>query len=212
VFVLLPFVVRRAHQAAEDGYHAVLIPIVDLGVERLLRAELPLGEDVGDVSFDAPSGTWSAQLARITINVFLFAVSRSAQPARPTPDRILDDGRRERRPALPMVELSYLVSVYAGSTRDEHQLLSDVFTCFVTHPILPADHLTQPLDSAVQLQLAPHDHARIKDIWGGVGGNYRPSFELVATAALDSLPWLPLPPMVDRIDTNISRVVGSGTG
>jgi hypothetical protein len=176
---------------------------VDQGLERLLRAELPLGEDVGDISFDAPSGTWAAQLSRITVNAFLFGVGRSNQPARPVPDRVNTDGRRERRPPSPLVELNYLVSCYAGSTRDEHQLLSDVFTCFVRYPVLAADLLVQPLDSAVQLQLAHPDHGRIKDVWGGVEGSLRPSFELVVIAALDGLPWEPVPPLVDRIDTSL---------
>lgn len=194
---------------ARDGCWRVLIPIVDVGIERLLRADLPLGDDVGDISFDAPTGSWSAQLSRITVNLFLFAVSRSSQPARPTPNRVLDDGRRERRPPLPLVEMSYLTSVYAGSTRDEHQLLSDVFTCFVTNTVLPAEHLPQPLESAVQLQLAPNDQGRVKDVWAGVGGTLRPSFELVVTAALDNLPWATLPPLVERITPVVSPLPGT---
>ncbi len=178
----------------------MLIPIVEQGLERLLRESLPLREELGDISFDTPSGTWSAQLSRITINAFLFGVSRSTQPARPTPDRVGPDGRHERRRPLPLIELSYLVSVYAGSTRDEHQLISDVFTCLVSNPVLPAPMLPQPLDAAVQLQLEHHDPGRIKDVWNGVGGTLRPSFELTVTAALDSIPWEAMPPRVEVVE------------
>src|SRR2546430_3856843 len=93
--------------SAEEG--DVLIPVVEQGVEALLRAALPLRKELGDVSFDAPTGSWSAQLSRITVDLFLFGLSRSSQPARPTPGRTGQDGRAERRRPLPMVELNYLV-------------------------------------------------------------------------------------------------------
>jgi hypothetical protein len=183
---------------AEEG--DVLIPVVEQGVEALLRAALPLRKELGDVSFDAPTGSWSAQLSRITVDLFLFGLSRSSQPARPTPARTGQDGRAERRHPLPMVELNYLVSTYAGTTRDEHQLLSDVFTCFIVNPALPAEFLPRPLDCTVQLTVAPQDHGRAKDVWSGVGGTLRSSFELVVTAALEGLPWEAVPPRVERIE------------
>ena len=189
----------------------MLIPIVDQGLERLLRADLALGEDVGDVSFDAPTGTWSAQLSRITVSAFLFGVSRSSQPARPSADRTTSDGRRERRPPSPVVELDYVLSVYAGSTRDEHQLLSDVLSVLVRHPVLPPEHLPHPLDSPVQLGLAHLDVSRMRDIWSSIGGSLRPAIELTVTAALDGLPWVPLPPLVERIEPQFVPVPHAAT-
>ena len=55
----------------------MIIPMIDAGLEALLRNGLPLPETLGDVSFESPSGTWSAQLNRITVNLFLFGVGRS---------------------------------------------------------------------------------------------------------------------------------------
>ena len=184
----------------------MLIPMIDQGVERLLRAELPLAETVGDISFDAPSGNWSAQLSRITINLYLFAVGRSTQPVRHAVDRIGANGRPERRRPLPMVELGYLVSVYAGTTRDEHQLLGDVLTIFETNAVLSPTLLPDSFESGVQLQLALHDHSRIKDVWNGVGGHLRPSFELVVTTALDGLPFEELAPRAERIEAIMNRL------
>jgi len=180
--------------------------MIDQGVERLLRAELPLAETVGDISFDAPSGNWSAQLSRITINLYLFAVGRSTQPVRHAVDRIGANGRPERRRPLPMVELGYLVSVYAGTTRDEHQLLGDVLTIFETNAVLSPTLLPDSFESGVQLQLALHDHSRIKDVWNGVGGHLRPSFELVVTTALDGLPFEELAPRAERIEAIMNRL------
>ena len=62
----------------------MFISHVDSGLEKLLRTRLPLPEEMGDVSFDAPSGTWSAQLSRITVNLFLYDIQRSSQPSAPS--------------------------------------------------------------------------------------------------------------------------------
>jgi hypothetical protein len=172
----------------------------------MLRAELPLGETVGDVSFDAPSGAWSAQLSRITINLYLFAIGRSTLPVRNAVDRAGANGRSERRRPLPMIELGYLVSVYAGSTRDEHQLLGDVLTVLETNATLNPALLPDGFESTVQFQLAPHDHSRIKDVWNGVGGHLRPSLELIVATPLDGLPFVELAPRAERIEALMRRL------
>jgi hypothetical protein len=185
----------------------VLIPLIDQGLERLLRSELPLAESVGDVSFDAPSGSWAAQLSRITINAYLFAIGRSTVSVRPAMDRIRPgDDRIERRRPLPMVELSYLVSVYAGSTRDEHQLLGDVMTILETHASLAPPLLSESVESTVSLQLALPDQPRVKDVWNGVSAPLRPSLELTVTTALDGLPFEEMAPRARRIEAMMGNL------
>jgi hypothetical protein len=176
----------------------VIVPTIDSGLEAMLREMLPLPATVGDVSFDPPSGTWSAQLSRITVNLFLFGVGRSPQPPRPAIDRTLD-GRAQRRPQIPMLELHYLVSTWAGTVRDEHQLVGEVLAHFMLTQMLPANFLPPEMDSGVQLAVAPYDNSRAKDVWATVGGAIKPSFELVVTTATDALPYVDLPPAVDRI-------------
>jgi hypothetical protein len=176
----------------------MIIPTVDSGLEALLRQTLPLPPSVGDVSFDPPSGTWSAQLSRITVNLFLFGVGRSTQPPRPGTDRIVD-GRAQRRYPIPMLELHYLVSAWAGVVRDEHQLLGDVLGCVIGTQVLPVEHLGGDLNSGVQLSVAPYDNIRLKDVWSSLGAVIRPSFELIATTAGDASPYFDLPPSVERV-------------
>src|ERR1700712_688346 len=142
----------------------MIIPTIDTGLEALVRQALPLPTAVGDVSFDSPSGSWSAQLNRITVNLFLFGVGRSPQPPRPAVDRVVE-GRMQRRGPLPMLQLHYLVSAWAGSVRDEHQLIGDVLTALMTTQVLPPEHLPDEMTSGVQLSVAPHDNNRAKDVW-----------------------------------------------
>lgn len=185
--------------SSDRGACIVIIPVIDAGLEAMVRAQLPLPATVGDVSFDPPSGTWSAQLSRITVNLFLFGVGRSPQPPRPAVDRVVD-GVRQRRPQTPMIELHYLVSAWAGTVRDEHQLTGEVLSHFVTNQVLPAEHLPDSVVSPIQLAIAPHDNNRAKDVWSTVGGTIKPSFELVVTTAMDALPFENLPPAVERIE------------
>lgn len=177
----------------------MIIPVIDSGLEALIREKLPLPAALGDVSFDPPSGTWSAQLSRITVNLFLFGVGRSGQPPRPAADRVID-GVRQRRPQLPMIELHYLVSAWAGTVRDEHQLTGELLSHFILHQVLPAEHLPDDIASPIQLAVAPHDNSRAKDVWSTVGGTIKPSFELIVTSTIDALPFIDLPPEVERIE------------
>jgi hypothetical protein len=187
-----------------------LIPLVEQGLDKLLRAALPLPEQVGDVSFDPPSRTWAAQLSRITVNVFLFGIGKSPQPPRPVADRTNASGRVERRPAMPMVELSYLVSAWAGNIRDEHELLGDVLGCFIAHQMLPAEFAAPGLLSNVQIALGGTDSGRVKDVFASVDGAMRASFEIVVTTALDYGSWAEAAPSVTRIQALTAPVPGAG--
>jgi Pvc16 N-terminal domain len=178
----------------------LLIPLVEQGLEKLVRAALPLPEQVGEVSFDPPSRSWSAQLSRITVSMFLFGVGRSPQPPRPMPERAAANGRTQRRGPLPMIELSYLVSAWAGNVRDEHELLGDVLGCFLTHQVLPAEFAAPTLLSSVQIALAPADTGRVKDVFASVDGSMRAAFIIVLTTALDVGAWADAAPSVQRIE------------
>ena len=177
----------------------MLIPLIEQGLEKLVRAALPLPEQVGGVSFDPPSRTWAAQLSQITVSMFLFGIGRSAQPPRPMPDRTGSDGQLQRRRPVPMVELNYLVSAWAGNVRDEHELLGDVLGCFLTHQALPAEFAAPALLSSVQIALAPNEIGRAKDVFSSVEGSMRACFEIVLTTALDTGAWADVAPRVQRI-------------
>ena len=181
----------------------MIIPTIDGGLEALLRTGLPLPASVGDVSFESPSGTWSAQLSRITVNLFLFGVGRSSQQPRPPADRE-QNGRAQRRPPIPMLEMHYLVSAWAGVVRDEHQLLGDALACLLKTTVLPAKHLPVAIPSPVQLTIEPYDNSRVKDVWATVGGAIKPSFELVVTSAADSPAFDDLAPRVERINALVA--------
>jgi Pvc16 N-terminal domain len=178
----------------------MFIRIVDEGLERLVRAELPLPKDVGDVSFEVPSSNWSAQLSRVTVNLFLFDVTRSTHPNRAPVRRVDENGKGQRRPPQPMVELSYLVSAWAGNPRDEHQLLGEVLSKVAGLDVLPDEYLSRPLSSSVQLSFVEDDRHRARDIWNGAGGSLKAGFTMHVTVAADTFGWAPEPPAVTSIE------------
>jgi len=191
----------------------MIVATIDTGLEAMIRADLPLPAELGDVSFDPPSGTWSAQLNRITVNLFLFGVGRSTQPPRPAVDRPGSNGRTQRRPALPNIQLNYLLTAWAGTVRDEHQLIGDLLASFLQYQVLPAEHLPTEVAGSVLLTIAPHDNNRAKDVWSTVGGTIKPSFELIVTTPIDALPFADLAPRVERVKAltaPIPRVPGNG--
>jgi hypothetical protein len=172
---------------------------VDEGLERLVRTRLPLPEDVGDVSFDPPTGTWSAQLSRLTVNLFLYHLDRSTQPTRAPQTRIAADGRAERRNAQPMIDLGYLVSAWAGSPRDEHQLLGDVISLFAGVGMMPEEFMAPALNSSVFLNFGAEEHTRPREVWQGVNGQLKACGLLRATVAADTWDWEDQAPSVERI-------------
>jgi hypothetical protein len=186
--------------ACEIEGPAMFIRIVDDGLERLIRDRLPLPDDAGDISFDIPTPTWAAQLSRITLNLYLFDVSRSSHQNRAATRRVDETGKALRRSPQPMVELDYLVSAWAGGPRDEHQLLGEVISRVISLDTLPVEYLTSELSSSVHLNLVEDDRHRARDIWSGAGGSLKASFTLQVSVAADTFGWTPEPPAVTMIE------------
>ena len=60
--------------------------------------------------------------------------------------------------------------------------------------------------STVQIAVAHHDNSRAKDVWSTVGGAIKPSFELVVTTAGDAMPYIQLPPRVERVAAMVAPI------
>lgn len=181
-----------------------MIPAVDRGLEQLLRAAVPLSDEVADISFDAPDGTWGTQLSRITVNLFLFDVSASPLPSLPPAARARSDGRTETRPPLSLIRLNYLVSAWAGDTADEHHILGAVLSCFVNHRVLPEVYLPTTPPNGVHLALSQREGRKPGELWGSLQGKLKPSFELEATVAVDA-PWELAPTAVTQVEGRVDR-------
>lgn len=171
-----------------------MIQLVDRAVEQFLREAVPLPENAVDVSFDAPDRTWGAAITRPTVNIFLWEVVRNPSYAHAgLMERRLDNGRVERRPSAPVVDLHYLITAWATEQRDEHQLLGAILTCVLAHSALPATALPEPLSGTtwISMALATHEKRAPGEFWSALDGRLKPGLELELSLPLDVFQWQP---------------------
>ena len=183
----------------------MFIRTVDEGLVRLLETKIPLPRTVADISFAPPTLGWAASVSRPTVNLFLYEVKPSERPGQAIVRRLSPDGRAQRRMPSPVLEMNYLVSVWAADPLTEHQLLGDVINLLVAHPILPDECLPGDATSPVQLIFGGDDANPMRDIWRAAGGQQKASFTLSAVAATDSFPWTDEAPPVTEVLRGLSR-------
>ncbi|WP_239375898.1 DUF4255 domain-containing protein [Frankia sp. Cj5] len=168
-----------------------MIHDVDATLAALLAAEaLPGGE--AEVVFDAPTRDWASRLNGPCVDVFLYDIREdvgrreiAAEPVRNTEGRIV-----ARRPPPRRFRLSYLLTAWTRRPEDEHRLLSQLLGGLLRHDRVPAVHLRgqlagQPLPVLLQLALPPSGDRGIADVWNALGGELKPSLDLVVVAPFD---------------------------
>ncbi|WP_433328647.1 DUF4255 domain-containing protein [Spirillospora sp. CA-294931] len=148
-----------------------------------------------DVSFEAPTRDWSARRTGPVINAYLYDI-REDLNRRQRGQVSVRDGQdvvvRRRQPPR-WFRLSYLVTAWTKTAQDEHRLLSAVLATLMPHELLPSDELPPPLRAqglALPLTVASiQTEARsLAEIWSALGGDLKPSLDLVAT-----VPFAPFP-------------------
>lgn len=188
----------------------MFIRMVDESLELMLRTQLPFPPDVGDVVFDVPGSAWSAALTRPTINLFLFDISRSPQPNRAATRRVDENGRGERRAPQPMIELNYMVSAWVGGdTVQSHQLLGETISRIAGLDQVPAEFVSEALESSILLSFVEDDRHRARDIWNGAGNTLRAGFSMHCTVAADTYGWTPEPTAITAIEGATGRGIPS---
>lgn len=172
-----------------------MIEDLDLTLEALLKAELPIKNGAVDVKFDQPTREWSGRLTRPTVNFYLYDVRENVVLRQHQWEQLGGgNGRdhRARRKRTPYrVDCHYMITTWASEPDDEHRLLGRTLLALFRHPLLP-EHLlqgqlqNQPYD--IQAALARHDRlTNPAEVWSALDNEIRPSISYVLTVALD--PW-----------------------
>jgi len=169
-----------------------MIAEVDAALEALLRRDALNGTKV-DILFDAPNKEWVARRNAPTLDLYLYDI-REDLPRRqlaPEPRRDITSGFVASRSLPPRrYRLSYLVTAWTQRPEDEHRLLSACLASLARNEFVPFDLVEGALAQspfAVLLavgQPPPQDRS-IADVWSALGGELKPSLDLVATAPLD---------------------------
>ncbi|MDN5768107.1 MAG: Pvc16 family protein [Humibacillus sp.] len=168
-----------------------MISEIDEALRSLVRAEAIAGSDL-DVVFDAPTKDWAARRNAPTINLYLYDVRedvrRREQGWRET--RGVDGVVTSRRPMPRHFKLSYLVTAWTQRPEDEHRLLSELLRCFVRQDVVPAEFLTGSLaepgvEIPLTVALPPPEDRAFADVWSALGGELKPSLDVVLVAPID---------------------------
>jgi hypothetical protein len=170
-----------------------MISEVDSALDALVRREALNGSRV-DVEFDAPTKDWVARRNAPTIDLYLYDIREDlprrqivAEPLRdPTSGHVTEHRMPSRR-----FRLSYLVTAWTQRPEDEHRLLSGLLTTFVRNEIIPRDLTSgslaaSPYPVILSVCLPPPQDRSLADVWSALGGELKPSLDLVATAPLDA--------------------------
>jgi hypothetical protein len=88
-------------------------------------------------------------------------------------------------------KLSYLVTAWTQRPEDEHRLLSALLSCFLRHDAIPSDLVTGPLAELglpvpLTVALPPPEDRSFADVWSALGGELKPSLDVVVSAPTDT--------------------------
>lgn len=179
-----------------------MIHVVDDTIKELIKGGALSGSDI-DVSFEAPTRDWAARRNAPVINVYLYDIREDVKRRFRGHAPILGEENYEvsrRRPPR-WFRLSYLVTAWTKTPQDEHRLLAAVLTTLLPRELLPSSQLPpalRELGLSMPLTVAGiHTESRsLAEIWSALGGELKPSLDLVVTAPFPVLPDLDSGPPV----------------
>ncbi|MEN3361653.1 MAG: hypothetical protein V7637_5635 [Mycobacteriales bacterium] len=189
-----------------------MIAEVDDAVRALVRGDALDGADV-EVVFDAPTKDWAARRNAPTVNMYLYDIREDMRRrARGQVNEYDQRGFVVSRSLPPRhFRLSYLVTAWTQRPEDEHRLLAALLSCFVRHESIPEQMLTGPLRMGLPVGLTvalpPPEDRSFADVWSALGGELKPSLDLVISAPIDTGQRYPAgppveePPVVSMADT-----------
>ena len=204
-----------------------MIQDVDESLRALVKRDA-LNGSKADVAFDAPTKDWSSRRNTPTVDLYLYDIREDLEQREVMWEDIRGDARdprlvTERRPPPRRFKLSYLVTAWTQRPEDEHRLLSALLGCFLRHPTMPADALSGALVQARQpimlnIALPPPQDRSISDVWSALGGELKPSLDLVVNAPFEIKVGIPAgPPVLEEPkfsfagqDGESDAAVGSG--
>ncbi|EHN72673.1 DUF4255 domain-containing protein [Streptomyces coelicoflavus] len=167
-------------------------------VDEVLKSLLKSGAltDSGiDVAFEAPTRDWAARRNAPVINTYLYDIREDVGRRHRGQMSVRDENDvvvKRRRPPR-WFRLSYLVTAWTKTPQDEHRLLSAVLATLLPRETLPPSELPDALGAlglSVTVAVAgTQSEARsFAEIWSALGGELKPSLDLVVTVPFPAFP------------------------
>jgi hypothetical protein len=167
---------------------------VDEVLKRLLGGGALAGSGI-DISFDAPTRDWAARRNAPSVNAYLYDIREDVSRRQRGQVSVRDERDivvRRRQPPR-WFRLSYLVTAWTKQPQDEHRLLSAVLATMLPRELLAPEELPGSLGAlglSVPLTVAGlHTESRsLAEIWSALGGELKPSLDLVVTVPFPGFP------------------------
>jgi hypothetical protein len=171
-----------------------LMPVihdVDEALRALVKRDALNGSQV-EVAFDAPTKDWVARRNAPTVDMYLYDIREDTTRRETAWIEVRDEKGivTDRRLPPRRFRLSYLVTAWTNRPEDEHRLLSALLSCFIRHEFMPGELLVgelegQTLPVLMNVALPVPADRNIADVWSAMGGELKPSLDLIVTAPLD---------------------------
>lgn len=165
-----------------------MIQEVDESLRALVKREA-LNGSKAEVAFDAPTKEWASRRNAPAVDLYLYDIREDLERR----EVMLQDVRgadgfvASRRPPPRRFKLSYMVTAWTQRPEDEHRLLSSLLACFLSHQEMPEELLVGSLAQLgdvvlLSIALPPPQDRSISDVWSALGGELKPSLDLVVNA------------------------------
>jgi uncharacterized protein DUF4255 len=164
---------------------------VDELLEKLVKKDALNGGSSVELVFDAPTKDWVARRNGPAVDLYLYDIREDLQRRVPVwEDQRGADGLVNAR-ALPprRFKLSYLVTAWTQRPEDEHRLLSSLLSAFIRNPMIKPEllegSLAEPnLPVYIDVGQPPSQDRSLADVWSALGGELKPSLDVVVIAPI----------------------------
>ena len=164
---------------------------VDEALRALVRADVAGAAQV-EVAFDAPTREWSSRRNAPTINLYLYDIREDLRRRERGLVNTYDERGTvvERRYPPRHFKATYLITAWTQRPEDEHRLLSALLYGFLHNETIPQELLTGRLAEiglpvTISVALPPPEDRSFADVWSALGGELKPSLDVVVTAPVD---------------------------
>ena len=193
-----------------------MISEVDDALRALVRTDALDGSTDVDVVLDAPTKDWAARRNAPTVNLYLYDIREDLRRRENGWMERVSNGQVVSRQPIPRYfKLSYLVTAWTQRPEDEHRLLANLMRCFLHYDAMPDELLpTTAVDGRtvrLTVGLPPPEDRAFADVWTALGGELKPSLDVVVIAPMDiGMPRPAGPPVTGGASVSMSDTVHGG--
>jgi hypothetical protein len=168
-----------------------MIHDVDQLLEKVVRRDALNGSSV-ELVFDAPTKDWVARRSGPAVDLYLYDIREDLERRVPAWEDVKDkagEKTTDRRLPPRRYRLAYLVTAWTQRPEDEHRLLSALLACFLRNAMLRPEELEGSLGDAdlplyIDVAQPPSQDRSLADVWSALGGELKPSLDVIVTAPM----------------------------